>query len=181
MAASPTDGRRAEFLNTGLRLLAQGGPRALTAVRLAQELGVTTGSFYWHFESVGTFRNDLLRYWTDDFIPALARDALAAAEGPGDVLRALSILVLKRQANRFDDAMRAWAKTNPEAREAVARADRWRGRVLYEMLDPDRKDSKAARERTNLMGTVWRGSEGMSDPKQRLRFMKLASNADTRP
>jgi AcrR family transcriptional regulator len=168
--------RRTEFLNTGLKLLAEAGPRALTAVRLTQELGVTTGSFYWHFESVGAFRGEMLQYWTDEFIPALARDALARAKGKDDVLRALSRLVLERQANRFDDAMRAWAKTNPDAREAVARADRWRGRVLYEMLDPDRKDPKAARERTNLMGTVWRGSEGMPDPKQRLRLMQLASD-----
>ena len=72
--------------------------------------------------------------------------------------------------------MRAWSATNPAAGEAVVRADRWRGRVLREMLDPEREQPERSRETTTLMGTVWRGSEGMADPKQRLRLMQLASD-----
>ena len=61
--------RRTEFLRTGLELLGREGPRALTAVRLTQELNVTSGSFYWHFQSVAAFRQALMDYWKDVYLP----------------------------------------------------------------------------------------------------------------
>ena len=175
----PTDtpkARRSEFLQTGLILLADQGPRVLTATRLAQELEVTTGSFYWHFHSVAQFHADLMSFWKDTFLPDLVDEAIHQAEHPSQLLRCLSKLVLATGANRFDDAMRAWAKTNPQA--AVAEADKWRAKKLYEMVGASARPPDEARERVDLMGTVWRGSEGMKDPRRRVYLMKLAAAED---
>lgn len=51
-----TDLQRADWVRAGMRMLAQSGVDAVLIPRLAAELGVTKGSFYWHFTS----RDDLL-------------------------------------------------------------------------------------------------------------------------
>ena len=38
-----------DWIQAGFALLADGGPNALRIDRLCERLGVTKGSFYWHF------------------------------------------------------------------------------------------------------------------------------------
>jgi hypothetical protein len=45
--------------------LAEKGHDALKAQTLAAGLGVTRGSFYWHFEDLEAFKRDLIAHWTD--------------------------------------------------------------------------------------------------------------------
>jgi AcrR family transcriptional regulator len=45
--------------------LAEKGHDALKAQTLAAGLGVTRGSFYWHFEDLEAFKRDLIGHWTD--------------------------------------------------------------------------------------------------------------------
>jgi AcrR family transcriptional regulator len=44
---------RSHWIGAGLDALATGGPEAMRVEALAQALGVTKGSFYWHFDDRG--------------------------------------------------------------------------------------------------------------------------------
>ncbi|RTL63482.1 MAG: TetR/AcrR family transcriptional regulator, partial [Hyphomicrobiales bacterium] len=54
---------RADWVKAGLKALAREGASALKADRLARELGVSRGSFYWHFADVDAFHRAVLEGW----------------------------------------------------------------------------------------------------------------------
>lgn len=70
---------RDAWVEEALRALASGGLAAISVERLAVSLGVTKGSFYWHFESRDALVRAVLERWeavgTEDVIAAL--DAIA--------------------------------------------------------------------------------------------------------
>ena len=59
---------RIDFLAIGLDVLADHGHEGLTGTKVARELNVTTGSFYWHFECVQEFRKALRQYWRNEIV-----------------------------------------------------------------------------------------------------------------
>src|SRR5206468_10012737 len=52
-----------DWLDQGLRTLAESGFTALKAEPLAKAMGVSRGSFYWHFADIGAFHAALLQHW----------------------------------------------------------------------------------------------------------------------
>ena len=80
---------RNDYFEAGLDLLAEGGVQAQTIANLCERLGITKGSFYHHFSSLGDFRAQLLGYW--EAAQQAALEALVPAD-PGHgatVLRTL--------------------------------------------------------------------------------------------
>lgn len=113
-----------QWLETGLGLLVEEGPGALTVARLCAAMGVTKGSFYHHFTSTQDFRGQLLQRWVELHTLRIQREV----ERSGDAQRALALL--DRLAVEIDFAaevaIRAWARWDPEVREQVAAVDRVR-------------------------------------------------------
>ncbi|MET9677701.1 TetR/AcrR family transcriptional regulator [Streptomyces sp. NPDC006482] len=93
----------AEIKETALRLMASGGPDAITLRAIAREMGMTANAIYGYFAT----RDDLVTTLIDDVYSALADDVDAAwAQAPaGDP--AARVLAWAR-------AFRAWALANPE-------------------------------------------------------------------
>ncbi len=54
-----------DWLDQGLKTLAERGFTALKAEPLAKALGVSRGSFYWHFDDIGAFHAAILRHWRE--------------------------------------------------------------------------------------------------------------------
>jgi AcrR family transcriptional regulator len=114
-----------DWLDQGLKTLTKSGFTALKAEPMAKAMGVSRGSFYWHFEDVAAFHTALLRRWretmTEQIIASLER--LPGNESP--------INELLRRAfggNRLplEIAVRSWATVDPVARAAVHAIDRRR-------------------------------------------------------
>jgi len=166
-----------DWFLAGLEALADGGPQLLGAAKVARRLGVTTGSFYWHFRSVADFRAELLEYWKEGVVVALIRDAKAGAQEPARILADLRKRILESGAHRYDAAMRKWARTDPRVRETIARADELRRTFLVEMLSKSGMSEEEARDRASLIGAAWRGSlDDVSDPGYRMRLVRLAAS-----
>lgn len=115
---TPTD-----WLEAGQSLLRRGGLRALKLRPLAEELRVSTGSFYHHFPDFDAYQGRLAHHFAEtqvtDLIAALER----ATPEPIDRIRLLGQTVRRRGASRLAIAMRAWAESDPRARRAVERHD----------------------------------------------------------
>ena len=173
---SRTLGKEDWFL-AGLNALADGGPHRLRAARVARILGVTTGSFYWHFRSVEDFQTGLLEYWKDGVIVGLIRDARSSSKEPAQILADLRRRILESGAHRFDAAMREWARADPRVRQTVACADEIRRTFPVEMLSKSGLTEEEARDRANLIGAAWRGSvEDVDDPEYRMKLAGLAAS-----
>ena len=115
---------REEWLAKALDVIAHERHGKLRVQKLVESLGVTRGSFYWHFKDREDFVHSLAEYWdrwsTDQVIEAVGR-------GGGDPkrrLRTLMEFVFKNQIGRYDNAVRAWAFQEPTVEGAIRRSDR---------------------------------------------------------
>jgi AcrR family transcriptional regulator len=114
---SPSD-----WVNAGLRALAKSGFTALKADTLAKALGVSRGSFYWHFADVDAFHHAVLDAWekvaTGDIIAQVeSKGGNAAAQ-----LHTLAEIVFA-QTGTLDRQVRAWASQSAAAATVQARVD----------------------------------------------------------
>ena len=163
---------REDYLKRGLNLLADSGPRALTAVRIAAELEVTTGSCYWHFKNVADFHHAVRAYWRKVVVPEVVAEAMRQAEAEGvNPIDKLGPLVWKSGIHRYDDAMRRWAEDCAETAGVLKEADVWRGRVMKAMMG----GTDTAAEITDLIGAAWRGSAGMRDTERRAKMISMTT------
>lgn len=124
-SAKPDQLSAADWLDQGLKTLTESGFTALKAEPLAKAMGVSRGSFYWHFADVGAFHTALLKRWrevtTEQIIASLERSP--EGEIPMNVL-------LRRAFGgsrlTLDVAVRTWATVDPSARAAVQAIDKRR-------------------------------------------------------
>jgi AcrR family transcriptional regulator len=148
----------------------------VSATRVARELNVTTGSFYWYFVSVAEFHEALQEYWREEVVVGVAREAQQRANGdPANVLEELRQVILEKGTHLYDSAMRQWAKTNGDAERVVQLADEWRQATMTEFLRAAGMAREEARDRIHLVGAAWRGSGGM-DPEHRMKLGRRATS-----
>jgi AcrR family transcriptional regulator len=114
----------ADWLQAGYDILAAQGAKAVKIDTLCAHLGVTKGSFYWHFKDVAAYRAALVAgwgAWVDEDHRAM--DAAAALPPRDRLTQLMSHLVSPRQW-MLERAMREWARTDPEAAASVRASDR---------------------------------------------------------
>lgn len=117
----------------GATLLAD-GPTGLRVSRIARRLGVTPGSFYWHFRDRDQLRDLWIQHWMQKMLPNAAARARPAGRATVPI-RMLPQILLTRGLPELDAAMRKWAVQDPVVAAAVARADDLRLRVVSAMFD----------------------------------------------
>jgi AcrR family transcriptional regulator len=116
---------RQDWIDRGLLLLGNSGVEAVRVEPLAKLLGVTKGSFYWHFKNREDLLMALLQAWID-----LETDGIIAQvdalEGDGyQKLLALFELAVQ-DYGQIETAIRAWATIDVKIAAVVAEIDRRR-------------------------------------------------------
>ncbi len=123
---------RIDWLDHGLKALAAQGFTALKADTLARSLGVSRGSFYWHFKDIADFRGAVLERWR-----AVAAEGVIA-EVERDIATTDRFHTLLFRAFTADPtlerAMRAWATTDSHVAFTVRRVDERRVSYLTVLL-----------------------------------------------
>lgn len=127
---------RDEWLHAARTALIDGGVECVKVDVLAKTLGVTGGSFYWHFRN----RADLLAALLDHWRVANSEPWFAAVAGAGDDPYAQFEAIVdmwideKGFSAAYDSAVRDWARTSPVAEAAVRDADQRRTALLAEVF-----------------------------------------------
>lgn len=117
---------KSEWLYKALNALEASGPNALNVQKLVDALGVSRGSFYWHFTDRNDFVHQLLDYWHDlhtAHVPDLIESK--ADSGEDEFLRFIHT-ILEKDLTRFDMPIRSWAMQDPVVAKLVHRTDRFR-------------------------------------------------------
>lgn len=122
---------RTQWLDQGLLTLADKGPQYVKIDVLCQELGVTKGSFYHHFNHHADFVSALLDHWESTHTRQLI-EAVASATTASERAERLSQLVYSKDM-RPEVAMRAWGKSHPEVAARVNAVDTQRLQYLTEL------------------------------------------------
>jgi AcrR family transcriptional regulator len=100
---------------------------------LATQLSVTRGSFYWHFRDREDLLRRVLQAWSERTTEQLTRRLETAHNDPRAQLRDVISLPFRgraaARAARIELAIRAWARRDDMARQAVDAADS--ARIAY--------------------------------------------------
>lgn len=111
-----------DWIDEGLRLLREAGVEAVRVEPLAKRMGVTKGSFYWHFADRPALLAALRQAWRERATEGVAARVEAAGGTARDRLERLFRLTAAADG-RLERAMRAWAAHDPDARAVVAGVD----------------------------------------------------------
>ncbi len=117
---------REDWLAKALEVLGAEGLSRVCVEPLADALGVTKGSFYWHFEDRDELLTSLLDYWEEEYTNGLEANMTAFAPDPDSQLLGLLQLIAEAEPNRFDAAIRAWALHDERAAVHLSRVDQKR-------------------------------------------------------
>lgn len=120
-----------------LELNANGIDRVRVEV-LAKRLGVTKGSFYWHFKDRDALLAAMLEQWRRRATLLLIERLDRQGAPPDSRLRELLRLPLQgersAQAAEIELAIRLWGRTDLRARAALAEVDELRLRYIAQLL-----------------------------------------------
>ncbi len=121
------------WIDAATEVLADRGIDHVRVDWLAQQLGVTRGSFYWHFRDREDLLRRVLQAWRDRATVQLSARLARARSDPREQLRDVISLPFRGRsaikAARIELAIRAWARRDQMAREAVDEADS--SRIAY--------------------------------------------------
>jgi AcrR family transcriptional regulator len=126
-----------DWILAGQRLLIASGVAGVKIDRLARRLGVTRGSFYWHFKSHADLLRDLIKLWEDTntapFFRVVSADNRATAVEKFRTI--IDIWVEEKDySSAFDTAVRDWARSSRTVAECVRRIDATRIDILMRVF-----------------------------------------------
>ncbi|MBL4627522.1 MAG: TetR/AcrR family transcriptional regulator [Roseicyclus sp.] len=116
------------WIKAAFRALSSGGLGAIKAERLARDIGVSKGSFYWHFKDVSALTAAMISHWEE----AATHDVIRVLEtGGGTPTARLHRLVEVATSDvaapyggaASEIAIRAWGRLDPAVARAVANVD----------------------------------------------------------
>ncbi len=112
---------RDAWLQRGLEVLRDEGIFGVRVERLARDLGVTKGSFYWHFDNRDDLFESLLEFWVRAYNDPVILHESFGELAPDQGLVALTMMIREQRLDRFELAMRSWADHDDRAAGAVKR------------------------------------------------------------
>ncbi len=112
-----------DWLRAAAKRLATGGAAAVAVEALARDLGVTKGSFYWHFRDRPALLAALIAEWESRATAPVIQRLSALPGGPRARLQALLATVAGEGRGSLDPAMRGWSLIDANARAALERVD----------------------------------------------------------
>ena len=116
--------QRFDWLQSALEIFIAEGIDAVRVTRLADDLKVTRGSFYWHFKNREDLLQSLVSFWKDKNTVAITESVAQATSLADGVLRFFEICVDESQFDpRLDLALREWARRSEAIRELVDAED----------------------------------------------------------
>jgi len=117
---------REDWVRRALEVLRERGVDGIKIVVIAERMGVTSGSFYWHFKNLQDLLDCLLDYWERELTDAVIEVAKDLPGPPEDRILNLMLQVIEQDAAVYDPAISVWAKSDPAAKAVFERTLRKR-------------------------------------------------------
>ncbi len=128
--------QRFDWLLKALKIFIEEGINAVRITRLANELKMTRGSFYWHFSNREDLIEALVDYWKSHNTNAIV-EAVCSAKSLSDGIFSFFETCLDTQLfdPRLDLAIREWARRSPHIRQQIDDADQTRVQALADFFE----------------------------------------------
>ena len=152
-----------QWLAHGLTSLANDGFTSLKADKLVKSLGVSRGSFYWHFKNLADFHAAVVARWQTTSVTAVIQMLEESGEVPPQKLTKL-ISIAVRSEPALERAIRAWALNDAKVKQAVQDADSQCLGYLQQLLEEIGIDEQTAAVRARLIYGGYVGQVMLGDP-----------------
>jgi AcrR family transcriptional regulator len=173
-----------DWLILALETLSKQGQSKLTIDRLVADLGVTKGSFYWHFKNRADFLEKLIEQWAKEFTVKVVEQAMADKnDAAGRLFRLMEVITLYN-VSRYDIAVRAWAAQDDKVAKIVKRVDKTRMKDVQSLFEElgFKGDELIIRSRAFLYWGSFGSSFSVPQPKKdKLRILKQCHTFFIRP
>ena len=126
---------REDWLAEALEVLSSEGVGGVRVLSLAKSLGVTRGSFHWHFKDRDEFLEALLEYWRYEMTESVIKHIDRVEGEPRERIRDLAHFVVRTGRTHYDPAVRAWALADPMARGVVQGVDERRVKYVAGLFE----------------------------------------------
>lgn len=126
---------RLDWLDAAYDVLLEAGVEAIKVMPLAQGLGVSRTSFYWHFKDRAGLLSALIKLWQQKNTRNLISQANLSAASVCEAM--LNVMDCWKDPALFDaeldQAIRSWARTDPQLQELLEAADAQRFEAIKAM------------------------------------------------
>ena len=148
-----------DWIHAATLQLAEGGVASVRVEPLAKKLGVSKGSFYWHFEDRQMLLTAVLDAWEQAGTLRIIEEVNQEASEPANRLWALFERVFKSPLalDAFEASVRAWAAQDAAVKKVVRRVDRRRLTYVADLLAESGVSSDEAQRRSELLYCVLMG------------------------
>ncbi len=144
--------QRQDWILAGLTVLLHEGVEAVQIARLARELKVTRGSFYWHFEKREDLLSALLDEWSARNTGKMVEILENAESLEQGILELFFIWVDHTHFNPdLDQAVRDWGRYDPAVREIFSGEDDDRIEAIARFLRGQGFEEKEAFVRARII------------------------------
>ncbi len=144
-----------DWIDAGTEVLVDKSIDAVTVDSLSKALGVTRGSFYWHFTDRGDLLARMLQAWrdaaTEQVISRFEREGVSARELVSELLTLPFRGRAASRASSIELAIRGWARRDEMARKAVDEVDAQRLSYIAQCFSALGFDIAEARSRAFLL------------------------------
>ena len=117
-----------DWLRAAMDMLRTRGIGGVRVLPLAENMRVSRGSFYWHFENLQDLQDSMLDWWDREMTDSVIQVSNEDRSSPRTRLMAVAEDVVRFRRNRYDTAIRSWA-------EGEKRAAKFLNRVVRKRLD----------------------------------------------
>lgn len=139
-----------DWVQAATRALAAHGIEAVRVERLAADLGVTKGSFYWHFADLAALKAAILETWEARATGAIIDRIESAGGGAEEKLGRLGDIVFSAEGS-LERQVRAWAAQDAAAATVQDRVDARRIAYVQTLFIAAGLEAEAARLRALLL------------------------------
>jgi len=145
----PTRTPRENWIEQGLRALAEGGLDAVRVEALAKKLGVTKGGFYGYFADRDALLTAMLETWERESVDEVLDRVEREGGDPRTRIELAGFLTFSSdRLLPIDLAVRDWARRDTAVAERLRRVDNRRMDLLREMIgtfcpDPDEVEARS--------------------------------------
>lgn len=134
-----------DWVEGALRLLAREGVGSIKIPRLCRELGVTKGSFYWHFDDIDQLTAAMADRWSAVQSEAVLELGALAAIPVEERIEKMAVMLVDQRHWLVETTVREWSRSNPKVAAAVRTLDqRVFETVKNTMLDLGFDENQAA-------------------------------------
>ncbi|MCZ4527077.1 TetR/AcrR family transcriptional regulator [Rhodococcus erythropolis] len=121
-------------MDAAFDLLVREGVNGVKISTLCDELGVTKGSFYWHFDDIGALMEAMADHWCGKQNDAVRELAAIESMAVEERFEMMAQLLIDERNWSVEIAVREWARSDEKVAEAVRELDQRIFDIVQESL-----------------------------------------------